>query len=36
MNYPRTHDVARLRLKDAGYLPCATAEGTPLELRNAR
>ncbi|GGP51930.1 PstS family phosphate ABC transporter substrate-binding protein [Saccharothrix coeruleofusca] len=36
LRYLRTHDTARVRVKDAGYLPCATAEGTPLELCNLR
>ncbi|GAA3035797.1 PstS family phosphate ABC transporter substrate-binding protein [Actinokineospora globicatena] len=32
----RKHDSARLRLKDSGYLPCVTPEGTPLELCSTR
>lgn len=34
--YVQKYDTARLRLKDAGYLPCTTAQGTPLELCNLR
>ncbi|WP_026422543.1 PstS family phosphate ABC transporter substrate-binding protein [Actinokineospora inagensis] len=36
ITYLHTHDSARLHLKDAGYLPCTTTEGTPLELCNSR
>ncbi|GLZ36495.1 substrate-binding domain-containing protein [Actinokineospora sp. NBRC 105648] len=36
VKFVRTHDSARLRLKDAGYLPCTTAERTQLELCNSR
>jgi hypothetical protein len=36
VDYVQKHDSARIRLKDAGYLPCTTAEGAPLELCNHR
>jgi ABC-type phosphate transport system substrate-binding protein len=36
LDYLRTHDRARVRLKDAGYLPCTTADGTAVELCNHR
>ncbi|MFD1149273.1 PstS family phosphate ABC transporter substrate-binding protein [Saccharothrix hoggarensis] len=34
--YVREHGDARLRMKDAGYLPCVTADGVPLDLCNLR
>ncbi|WP_367136468.1 PstS family phosphate ABC transporter substrate-binding protein [Saccharothrix sp. HUAS TT1] len=34
--YVRGHADARVRMKDAGYLPCTTADGTPLPLCNLR
>ncbi|WP_238598440.1 PstS family phosphate ABC transporter substrate-binding protein [Saccharothrix sp. ALI-22-I] len=34
--YVREHDAARVRMKDAGYLPCLTADGVPLDLCNLR
>lgn len=34
--YVREHDGARVRMKDAGYLPCVTADGVPLDLCNLR
>ncbi|WP_447003775.1 PstS family phosphate ABC transporter substrate-binding protein [Saccharothrix isguenensis] len=34
--YVREHDGARVRMKDAGYLPCLTADGAPLDLCNLR
>ncbi|NUT52573.1 MAG: hypothetical protein HOV94_35585 [Saccharothrix sp.] len=34
--YVREHDDARVRMKDAGYLPCLTPAGTPLDLCNLR
>ncbi|WP_433263960.1 PstS family phosphate ABC transporter substrate-binding protein [Actinosynnema sp. CS-041913] len=36
IRYVREHDDARVRMKDAGYLPCRSPEGTPLELCNLR
>lgn len=36
IRYVLEHDEARVRMKDAGYLPCRTPEGTPLELCNLR
>jgi phosphate transport system substrate-binding protein len=36
MAYVREHDGARVRMKDAGYLPCLTADGVPLDLCNLR
>ncbi|MEV0682014.1 substrate-binding domain-containing protein [Actinosynnema sp. NPDC050436] len=36
IKYVREHDDARIRMKDAGYLPCRTPEGGPLELCNLR
>ncbi|MFJ6672427.1 PstS family phosphate ABC transporter substrate-binding protein [Actinosynnema sp. NPDC091369] len=36
VGYVREHDGARVRMKDAGYLPCWTAGGVPLELCNLR
>ncbi|MEU7526839.1 substrate-binding domain-containing protein [Saccharothrix sp. NPDC042600] len=36
LRYVLEHDEARVRMKDAGYLPCRTPEGTPLELCNLR
>jgi ABC-type phosphate transport system substrate-binding protein len=36
MDYVLHHDSARARLTDAGYLPCSTSEGAPLELCNHR
>ncbi|GAA2961838.1 PstS family phosphate ABC transporter substrate-binding protein [Actinokineospora diospyrosa] len=34
--YIRTHDSARSRLRDSGYLPCTTPEGASLSLCNNR
>ncbi|GAB2985406.1 PstS family phosphate ABC transporter substrate-binding protein [Saccharothrix stipae] len=34
--YVREHDDARVRMKDAGYLPCLNADGAPLDLCNLR
>lgn len=36
VDYVLHHDSARARLTDAGYLPCRTSEGAPLELCNHR
>jgi phosphate transport system substrate-binding protein len=36
LGYVREHDDARVRMKDAGYLPCLTADGAPLDLCNLR
>ncbi|HEX6340734.1 PstS family phosphate ABC transporter substrate-binding protein [Umezawaea sp.] len=36
VDYLLRHDSARARLTDAGYLPCTTSEGAPLELCNHR
>jgi ABC-type phosphate transport system substrate-binding protein len=36
LDHVRHDDGARLRLKEAGYLPCTTAEGTALELCDLR
>lgn len=36
LKYAREHDGARVRMKDAGYLPCLTADGAPLDLCNLR
>ncbi|MFD0203928.1 MULTISPECIES: PstS family phosphate ABC transporter substrate-binding protein [Saccharothrix] len=36
VGYVRQHDDARVRMKDAGYLPCVTANGVPLDLCNLR
>jgi ABC-type phosphate transport system substrate-binding protein len=36
LEYAREHDGARVRMKDAGYLPCLNADGTPLDLCNLR
>ncbi len=36
VDYVLRHDSARARLTDAGYLPCTTSEGAPLELCNHR
>ncbi|WP_246019239.1 PstS family phosphate ABC transporter substrate-binding protein [Saccharothrix australiensis] len=36
LRYVREHDDARVRMKDAGYLPCRTPEGVPLDLCNLR
>ncbi|CCH34278.1 substrate-binding domain-containing protein [Actinosynnema sp. NPDC047251] len=36
IKYAREHDDARIRMKDAGYLPCRTPDGGPLELCNLR
>lgn len=36
IRYVLEHDEARVRMTDAGYLPCRTPEGTPLELCNLR
>lgn len=36
IRYVREHDDARVRMKDAGYLPCRTPEGVPLDLCNLR
>ncbi len=36
VGYVREHDGARVRMKDAGYLPCVTADGVPLDLCNLR
>jgi phosphate transport system substrate-binding protein len=36
VDYVLHHDSARARLTDAGYLPCSTSEGAPLELCDHR
>lgn len=36
IEYVREHDDARLRMKDAGYLPCRTPDNIPLDLCNLR
>lgn len=36
LDYLHRHDRARVLLKEAGYLPCTTSDGTPLELCNHR
>jgi ABC-type phosphate transport system substrate-binding protein len=36
VRYLRRHQSAQLHLKDAGYLPCTTTDGAPVELCNRR
>jgi hypothetical protein len=36
LNYLRTDDNARLRLRGHGYLPCITPDGQPLDLCSQR
>ncbi|WP_184690846.1 PstS family phosphate ABC transporter substrate-binding protein [Saccharothrix tamanrassetensis] len=36
IRYVREHDGSRVRMKDAGYLPCRTPEGVLLDLCNLR
>jgi len=36
LHYLRDDQTARLRLKEAGYLPCTTADNAPLPLCNKR
>jgi ABC-type phosphate transport system substrate-binding protein len=36
LEFLRTNDRAQIRLKDAGYLPCTTADGVPRDLCNRR
>jgi len=36
IQYVQTHNDARARLTDAGYLPCVNAAGIPLDLCNRR
>ena len=36
MGFVREHDDARVRMKDAGYLPCLSADRVPVDLCNLR
>ncbi|TQM83429.1 ABC-type phosphate transport system substrate-binding protein [Saccharothrix saharensis] len=36
VGYVREHDGARVRMKDAGYLPCLSADRVPVDLCNLR